>query len=202
VISSMEKSGQKKVMTPVFLSWSTPVGEEDDSPRWCFIRGVVSYLHDELGFLPVTCNVNVRDDDNPLKSIKRNMESCCGFLGLALGKLFVQSGTRHRDYADIGEFKTERFENRWVTSPFIHIEAAMAYQAGIPVRVVREKNILDDGVLDDNVLPRENKMDIDISDDWFTSQAYFESDAWRGKMAGWATKVRQVRNGDHYHQEW
>ena len=35
-----------------------------------------------------------------------------------------------------------------MTSPFCHIEPAMAFQLGLPVLVFREKGVLDDGILE------------------------------------------------------
>jgi hypothetical protein len=190
---SMEASGQKPVMTPIFLSWARPVGPDMHSRSWEFLRGVVSYLQEDLRFLPITCNVNVSDDDTPLRSIRRNMESCHGFLGIAFGKLFVREGAVGYENSDTREIRDQPFSDQWITSPFVHIEASMAFQAGIPIRMILEKDILRDGVLDDRILPAEWKMEVDLSTDTPLPEL-FQGDPWRNKMQAWATKVRQVRN--------
>lgn len=42
--------------------------------------------------------------------------------------------------------------NKWLTSPYCHIEAAMVFQIELPVLVFREKGVIDDGILEKGVL--------------------------------------------------
>jgi hypothetical protein len=191
-VPTMNTSGQKKVLTPIFLSWSRPVTEEIDSFRWQFVRNVVTYLHDRLDMLPVTCGVNVETGDEPLRSIRRNLDRCDGLLAIALGKLYVEHGAIGRENTDHRTYDRETVDGMWVTSPFIHMEVAMAFQAGIPIRVIVERGVVTDGVLDDRVLGRQYKVEVDFAGDRTVAEI-LEDDHWREPMREWAEKVRQTR---------
>jgi hypothetical protein len=39
----------------------------------------------------------------------------------------------------------EELKEKWMTSPWAHIETAMAYQIGPPILILREEGVVDDG---------------------------------------------------------
>ena len=75
--------------------------------------------------------------------------------------------------------------NIWMTSPYSHIEPAMAFQLGLPILIFRENNVLDDGILEKGVLwiympvfNLENNID-----EYLTSQEFIQLlDQWSLKV--------------------
>jgi hypothetical protein len=78
----------------------------------------------------------------------------------------------------------------WLTSPFCHIETAMAYQLGLPILVLVEQGVLRDGVLERGIagiyVP---EFDLDAPLD-----EYFTHPQWRQLVNQWEGYVRQVVN--------
>lgn len=72
-----------------------------------------------------------------------------------------------------------------MTSPYSHIEPAMAFQLGLPILIFRENNVLDDGILEKGVLwiympvfNLENNID-----EYLTSQEFIQLlDQWSLKV--------------------
>lgn len=78
--------------------------------------------------------------------------------------------------------------DQYLTSPWAHIEAAMAFQSGLPILILRETGVLDDGILERGVtglyLP---EFDLDNPID-----AYLDSAEFRQLFEQWAHQVQSV----------
>ncbi|MEM0896438.1 MAG: hypothetical protein AAGJ79_06095 [Verrucomicrobiota bacterium] len=62
------------------------------------------------------------------------MWSCNGLIGLAFRRLYVEEGAfkKDADLRGVAEMPVNSAA-RWFTSPWVHMEAAMAYQLGLPL---------------------------------------------------------------------
>jgi hypothetical protein len=166
----------------VFLSYPKPCfGRQRE-----FIDRVRHFL-DERGFGPRTLGVTDYDMDAPLTAIRRLMLECNGLLTVAFRRTFVEKGTA-RLRTDIEELKETSIDGTWLTTPWAHIEPAMAYQLGLPVLILREKGVLDDGMLERGTVGLYMpEFDLDHSID-----RYFASNEWHGMIGRWEGYVRAV----------
>lgn len=166
----------------VFLSYPKPCFGQQKQ----FISRLSAYL-EERGFEPRTLGVTDYDMDAPLTAIRRLMLESNGLITVAFRRTYVEQGTA-RLRTDIAEMKEESIDGVWLTTPWSHIEAAMAYQLGLPVLILREKGVLADGILERGVvglyLP-EFDLEKSIDD-------YFASAEWKGVIGKWEGYVRAV----------
>jgi hypothetical protein len=79
-------------------------------------------------------------------------------------------------------------DGQWLTSPYAHIEPAMAFQIGLPVLILREQGVIADGILEKGVIG--NYMpEFDLS---ITETNYLSSDEWNQIIRKWEGHVSSV----------
>jgi hypothetical protein len=121
------------------------------------------------------------------KAIRRLMLESNGLITIAFRRTFIEKGTA-RFRTDIQTFQPASVDEKWLTTPWAHIEPAMAYQVGLPVLILREKGVLDDGILEKGVVGLYMpEFDLDRSND-----DYFVSAEWNGIIGRWEGYVRSV----------
>jgi hypothetical protein len=169
-------------LSPVFFSYPKPWSEDQER----FIERVYSYL-ERRGFQPRTLGVTDYDMDAPLHAIRRLMLESNGFVTVALKRTHVEAGTMMRRGPE-SSFEEMPLGDRWLTTPWPHIEAAMAFQLGLPVLVFRERGVIADGVLETGVIGAY-MPEIDPSADL---DDYFSSPEWTQPMGQWEGRVRRV----------
>ena len=130
----------------VFLSYPQPCFTKQKG----FIDRVGGTLRNH-GFEPRTLGVTDYDVDAPLKAIRRLMLESNGLITIAFRRTFVEKGTS-RYTSDMPGQEPRSIDGKWITSPWSQIEAAMAYQLGLPVLIFREKGVLEEGILEKGVL--------------------------------------------------
>ena len=166
----------------VFLSYPKPCfGKQKE-----FIEKATQFLKNR-GFEPRTLGVTDYDMDAPLKAIRRLMLECNGLVTIAFRRTFVEKGTA-RFRTDIHSMKEQSIDGIWFTTPWSHIEAAMAYQIGLPTLILREKGVLDDGMLERGVVGLympEFDLTQSIGD-------YFATDEWNDMIGRWEGYARVV----------
>lgn len=167
---------------PVFLSYPKPCF----SAQKQFINRVRKHL-DLRGFGPRTLGVTDYDMDAPLRAIRRLMLECNGLITVAFRRTFVEKGTA-RFRTDVKELTESPISRAWLTTPWAHIEPAMAYQLGLPILLLRERGVLDDGILERGVaglyMP-EFDLEKPVGH-------YFASAEWSGVIGKWEGYVRSV----------
>lgn len=144
-------------------------------------------LDDELktqGLAPRTLGVTDWDPDAPLTAIRRLMLESNGLISIAFRRSFIEIGQSKPGtdgVADLG--------GRWQTSPWPHIEVAMAFQIGLPILILREAGVIDDGILERGVtgmyLPQFDLDDGKIGD-------YFQRPEFRQLVTRWVGHVQSV----------
>lgn len=170
--------------TSIFLSYPKPCHTIQEQ----FITKVTDYLITR-SFLPRTLGVTDYDMDAPLTAIRRLMLESNGLITIAFRRTYIEKGATNFD-TDIPERRPVPIENKWLTSPWSHIEPAMAFQLGLPILLFREKDVIDDGILERGVAGAY-MPEFDLDD---SLESYFSSIEWMGPMARWEGYVREVVN--------
>jgi len=156
-----------------------------------FVDEITKYLQSR-NIAPRTLGVTDYDMDEPLTAIRRLMFESNGLLTIAFRRSYFEKGV-FKPNSDIGEKKLDII-NQWTTSPFCHIEPAMAFQIGLPILILREKGVIDDGVLEKGVIGTY-LPEFDLS-----SQAnnYLETREWQQIIGKWEGLVRRVVENKGY----
>ena len=78
----------------------------------------------------------------------------------------------------------------WLTSTYCQIAPAMAHQLGLPVLILREKQVLADGLLEPGVIGLfMPEFDLSEPD---KIKTYFQSPQWIDIIGKWEGQVREV----------
>ena len=147
---------------PVFLSYPRPhlIKQEE------FINRIKKYL-DSRELEPRTLGVTDYNMTAPLTSIRRIMLECNGLLTIAFKRIKIVKGVEKDGYNLSGPSEQKNINNIWLTSPYCQIEPAMAFQIGLPVLVLREKGVKEDGILEKGTLGMYMpEFDIDGDLEW------------------------------------
>lgn len=172
----------EEMKNSVFLSYPSASNVAQEQ----FLAKVKIFLEGR-GFAPRTLGVTDYDMDAPLKAIRRLMLECNGVLTIALRRTYISSGAS-RHGADLPNMREIPINDLWLTSPWSHIEAAMAYQIGLPILILREKGVVDDGILERGVLGLYMpEFDLDKPVD-----EYLSSVEWNEMLGRWEGFVRAV----------
>ena len=85
--------------------------------------------------------------DSPLKAIRRLLLESNGLITVAFRRACIHKGTGNYG-ANISDRRPYSLDGQWLTTPWAHIEPAMAYQIGLPVLILRERGVVEDGILE------------------------------------------------------
>lgn len=128
-------------MINVFISHPTPYNEKQAE--------FLSLLNEKLLLLelnPINLGKNNWDYRSPLIPIKEMIANCKAAIIVGM--------ERHHSYIGYEkEFTKDSKEwiHRYSSSPWIQIEAGMAYQAGLPLLILKEKRVASEGILDASI---------------------------------------------------
>jgi hypothetical protein len=129
----------------IFLSHPTP----HLNKQKLFLEKIESYIKRQ-GLDACTMGTSNYDMDAPLAGIRRLMIGCCGLLAVAFKRARAET-LENRSGADLPGDSATMLRDVWLTSPFVQIEPAMAYQLGLPILVLRERGVLAEGLLERGV---------------------------------------------------
>lgn len=166
----------------IFLSYPKPCL----TSQQVFIDHLTAYLKSR-GISPRTLGVTDYDMDAPLKAIRRLMLESNGLITIAFRRTFIEKGTM-RFGTDMPKSLPRSIDGQWLTSPWAQIEPAMAYQLGLPILILREGNVLEEGILERGVVGLY--MPEFYLDD--SSEDYFTSNEWHAIIGKWEGHVRAV----------
>lgn len=182
VVDSLEDASNPLYKIPVFLSYATPY----NSLQQEFLNHVIEEIKDRMLF-PRTLGRTDQYTQTPLTGIRRMMLSSFGFMTIAFRRAFVIEAISR-----LCTPQQQTFENFWLSSPYIQIETAMAYQRGLPVMMLVEEGVSTNsvfgGVLEQGSGPftiiRFNPQNQQSITDFFNSVF------WKETFEDWAGKVR------------
>ena len=162
----------------IFLSYPRPFTPSQE--------GFISHLSRHLvsrGYEPRTLGVTDYDMDVPLKAIRRLMLESNGLITIAFRRALIIEGSGKPD-----SDSAYSISGKWLTSPWCHIEPAMAFQIGIPVLILRERGVLAEGMLEKGVLGTY-MPEFDLGASY---SEYLESVEWNQLIRKWETQVGSV----------
>ena len=90
-----------------------------------------------------------------LTDVSTHLEKCDGCVILAFGYLNVVNGFIHEHVE--GEDRKE-IENKLYSSPWLHIEAALANGMQMPCLIIYDKDLCRDGMFEDNIIDSDKNM--------------------------------------------
>ncbi|GHV28531.1 hypothetical protein FACS18948_7340 [Clostridia bacterium] len=171
--------------TPIFVSRPTPFLRSQIH----FIDRINQILNDD-GFEPLT--LGERDNytsENALPGIRELMLKSNGIICVAFRRTFIEKGKQKPSTSKESEIKEQ-----WTTSPFCHIETAMAYMLNLPTLILTEKGVLQEGVLEQNVTGFFSP-NFDIND--ASAEDYLESNQWKNHYREWKKQVYKHENDEN-----
>lgn len=127
-------------MIDVFISHPTPCSEQQ-----IMFLGLLKTRLADHGLNAVNLGNNSWNFRKPLIPIKELILKCKGAILVGL--------ERHHSYIGYDkEYTSQQTEitHKYTTSPWIHIEGGMAYQAGLPMIILKEDKVYPEGILDPN----------------------------------------------------
>jgi hypothetical protein len=131
-------SNDRESAPRVFLSLTSPARPAQKA----FVASLVSMIarHD---MTPVRTTGSQPSTLAPLEVIRQVMETCSATIVIAMARNHVIEGL---DYVN-GE-NGRRYQDRYLTTEWVQIEGALAYQLGHPILVLREDLVHPAGLLD------------------------------------------------------
>jgi hypothetical protein len=166
----------------VFFSYPKPWNPDQET----FVEHVSEYLQ-RRGLEPRTLGVTDYDMDAPLVGVRRLMMECNGVVTIAFRRVQVREGVAKRRRPS-GELGDDNLRDQWLTTPWAHIEAAMAFQLGLPVLIFREAGVIADGLLEPGVVG----LYMPDFDAGASVREYLESPQWTEPLGQWEGRVRAV----------
>lgn len=175
---------------PIFLSYPEPFTVKQEN----FINKVKTELETN-GFTPRTYGVTDVGMSVPLIDIKRMMDECYGLLSIAFKRYYVEKGMSKPDPDLAGNVPVD-ISKCWITSPYCHIESAMAFQINMPILIFREKEVIADGIFKHGVIDAY-MPEFNIDDDKYFNDIKWTQlfDEWRQKNIEYKTK-KQFKTND------
>ncbi len=122
----------------VFLSVGSPSNQTQEN----FVKAVENYLTaNEL--IPQTVGRTYYSSLQPLKAVEELLKECNGTIILALERAYLVEAIDRRDSP-----KQKNLNGLKLTTPWNQIEGAIAYANGLPLLVLIEAGVKDDGLLE------------------------------------------------------
>lgn len=170
----------------VFLSRPTPHQARQDQ----FLDRVKSHLS-ARGLEPRTIG-ETDYGTQPMQHIRSVMMDCNGFIGLAFRRFLVVEGVDRPEpdsKSTTPRHNLGSLRNRWLTTPYVHLEAAVAYQIGLPIILFVEEGVVQEGALESGVLVMYPPT-FSLADD--IDKQFFGSRRWQQIINTWEGQVREV----------
>lgn len=164
---------------PVFLSVSKPYTEEQVK----FLANFEKFM-DNQGFQPRTVGRSDYFIDEPLAGCRMVLLESYGLVTVAFRRYYVAEGWENYGCQD----EQKSIGDTYLTSPWCHIEAAMAYQLGLPILIFREEGVSTRGLLGKGIT--DTYMPVFSASEFET---YFDRDDFRQWFYQWGGRVRRVR---------
>jgi hypothetical protein len=122
----------------VFVSVGVPANPEQEA----FVRAVEERLRSE-GLVPQTVGRTYFTADSPFIGVNKLMDECRGVIVIALERIFLSSGTERR-----GGPLASTLHAIKLPTPWNQIEAAFGYSRKLPIFVIVEQGVRQDGLLE------------------------------------------------------
>lgn len=138
----------------VFISMGTPYTEEQIR----FRAALESMLRIQCGVDPRIIGMNEYPTGSPVHKIRDTMLTCDGVIVVAYERKYVNSGIERRGSPRERTFVDEKYTTTWN-----HIESAIAFSMGLPLYILCENGVVEEGLIESKV-------------DWFVKRIKFDPD--------------------------
>lgn len=135
-----KRRDKNKSAVPVFLSVTTPHSPAQET----FVRLLEEEIR-KCGLRPRTLGRNEWSYEAPLIPIRQILSECGGAIVLAMTRTLINDGL-DLPFSD----NPKKVENRAIATPWTQLEAAMAFQIGHPIFILKEDRLHPEGILDPN----------------------------------------------------
>lgn len=146
------------------------------TPRQAEAADVIFHALETAGLSPRQMERNEWSAEQPLRGIKRVIDECHGAVVIAFPRYYFSSGTEREKNGGEKQLADIR-----ITTVWNQIEAAMAYSRNLPLLVIAEHGLLEDGLL-------EGRYDWKVYWTDFASEE-LRSDAFIGYLESWKKLV-------------
>lgn len=173
---------------PVFLSVSKPYTNAQKN----FRDNLEAYMYEQMLY-PRTVGKTDYFMDEPLSGCRMVMLESYGLITLAFRRYYIKEGAEYHE-CDLSlddnnnEIKPKEIKEKYFTSPWCQIEAAMAYQIGLPILILREDGVSERGLLEKGIT--DTYLPVFKAEEFNT---YFTRPDFRQLFHQWAGRVRRVR---------
>ncbi len=137
-----ESTTSSQQLIPIYLSYPTPHTKLQQR----FISFLINDLKNR-GLNPRNMGTSEYSMDVPLKAISRIIAESQGCLCVAFRRIYIASAINKKG-ANLPDHNEKKLSGYWYSSPFSHIEPAMAYQMRLPILILKEKDVYSDGMLE------------------------------------------------------
>lgn len=171
----MKEAASLLYRIPVFLSHPSRL----NSIQQQFVDTIIRKIKKELLF-PRTLPISEQYPETPLTNIRRMITSSYGMVALNLRQRLVELKVNN-----LGQPLTGTV---WEGSPFAQIEPAMAYQFGLPLLLIRETGVEQNGIWSFGIGPF-------LILEWDSTVAnpietFFAKNDWKSIFQNWDSQVR------------
>lgn len=150
----------------VFISMGTPY-----TPEYSAFRDALeTYLRDQCDVDPRIIGKNEYPSGSPLGKIRDVMRSCHGVIIVAYERKHITKGTEKR-----GSDGASSLADRTYTTPWNHIESAMAFSLGLPIHILCQNGLTEEGLIETKV-------------DWYVQRLEIAPEAFANPAVGGALR--------------
>lgn len=135
---------------PVFLS----VGGTRNPTQSAFVDSVKAFLQSR-GIAAKTVDEYGSTNRQPLKDVEYRMNRCYGAVVIAFERTLIEQGVSRR-----GTTAEKALHDMRLPPVWNHIEAAMAYTRGLPLLVLVENSLVEDGMLESKYDWKVKRVDL------------------------------------------
>ena len=126
----------------VFISMGTPYTED----YLAFRNELETLLRDSCGVNPRIIGKNEYPSGSPLTHIREVMGKCHGVVVVAYERTYIENGTEKRHGT-----APKEINKRTYTTPWNHIESAIAFNLGLPIYILCERGLTEEGLIESKV---------------------------------------------------
>jgi len=135
----------------IFISMGTPYTEAYAK----FRDSLEDFLRGQCQSDPRIIGKNEYPTGSPIGKIAEVMRSCDGVMIVAYERKYVETGTERRGGANETHLTGEIY-----TTPWNHIESAIAYSLGLPIYIIAQKGLKEEGLIETKTDWYVQKMDL------------------------------------------
>ena len=152
----------------IFISMGTPYTEQYSQ----FRDELESFLRDTCKADPRIIGKNEYPSGSPLEKIRDVMRGCHGVLVVAYERKFLEAGIEKR-----GGVSPQQLQGLTYTTAWNHIESAMAFSFGLPLYIICQHGLAQEGLI-------ETKLDWYVQPAEITRGSIFKPEV-SGSIAAW-----------------